>query len=95
MVINSTRNGFFAKLIKPDAWSLITFFFILLLLGPFVALVIVAMGDSNELWGHLIQTVFPRYLKNTLLLMVGVGALSLILGIVSAWMVARFRFPGV
>ena len=94
-MIKTSINGFFAKLIKPDAWSLITFFFILLLLGPFVALVIVAMGDSNELWGHLIQTVFPRYLKNTLLLMAGVGALSLILGIVSAWMVARFRFPGV
>ena len=92
---NTSIIGAFPKLFIPDTWSLITLFFVLLLLGPFVALLIVAMGDSDGLWGHLIQTVFPRYLKNTFLLMVGVGILSSLLGIVSAWMVARFRFPGV
>ena len=66
-----------------------------MLLGPFGALVKVTAGDSGGLWSHLIETVFPRYVNNTLILMLGVGLLSLLFGITSAWIVSRFEFPGV
>ena len=39
-------------------------------------------------------TVFPRYVGNTLLLMLGVGVLTLLFGISSAWVISRYRFPG-
>ena len=67
----------------------------LVLLGPFVALIIKATGDSEGLWPHLMATVFPRYAANTVLLMIGVGSLTLFFGISSAWAVSRYRFPGV
>ena len=55
----------------------------------------VTAGDSGGLWWHLMETVFPRYVTNTLLLMLGVAILSLLFGITTAWIVSRFEFPGV
>ena len=78
----------------PSVWSIATLTAGLILIGPFFALFVTAAGESGGLWSHLIQTVFPRYVGNTLALMVGVGAISLFFGITTAWVVARFRFPG-
>ena len=77
-----------------SSWSLVTLFFGLLLVGPFCALLVTAAGDSGGLWSHLIETVFPRYVANTLALMAGVAVLSLFFGLSTAWIVARLRFPG-
>ena len=77
-----------------DGWSIAALIFSLVLIGPFVSILFTAAGDSSGLWAHLMATVFPRYVVNTLWLMLGVGVLSLIFGIMTAWIVARFRFPG-
>jgi len=50
------------------------------------------LGDTS-LWPHLFSTVLPRYINNTLALMLGVGTLSLIFGISTAWTVTRYDFP--
>ena len=75
-----------------NPWSITTLLFALILVGPFISLIIVASGDGGGLWTHLMQTVAPRYASNTLILMVGVGFLSLLFGIITAWLVARFEF---
>lgn len=77
-----------------SGWSLTTFFCVLVLVGPFISLLIAATGDSGGLWSHLLETVFPRYVANTLVLMFGVGALSLVFGLSTAWVVTRYVFPG-
>ncbi|MEE2720967.1 MAG: iron ABC transporter permease [Pseudomonadota bacterium] len=79
---------------RVSTWSVVTLLAGLLLVGPFVALFVTATGDSGGLWSHLMQTVFPRYVVNTLALMAGVAIISLGFGVTSAWIVARFRFPG-
>ncbi len=66
----------------------------LLLLAPVLAVFAAAGGGDGGLWGHLVQTVMPRYAANTLLLMVGVGLLSLLFGVTTAWIVARYEFYG-
>ena len=76
-------------------------------LGSFVAVVIIACAvlpilsiswmaiSVNTLqWGHLLATVLPRYLANSLTLMLGVGFLSLCLGASLAYMVTHLDFPG-
>jgi iron(III) transport system permease protein len=50
--------------------------------------------DSGEVWSHLASTVLPGYIKNSLLLMVGVGAGVLVIGVGTAWLVTMCRFPG-
>ena len=77
-----------------SGWSLATFLLCLVLLGPFVALLYAMTGDSGGLWLHLMETVFPRYVANTILLMIGVGLLSLAFGLTTAWLVTRYEFWG-
>ena len=76
-----------------NTWSIATFVIALVLTGPFVFLLITAAGDNQGLWSHLMQTVAPRYALNTIILMIGVGILSLAFGVTSAWIIARYDFP--
>ena len=76
-----------------NGWSILTLVISLIFIGPFVSLFVVASGDAEGLWGHLMDTVAPRYAFNTIVLMLGVGTLSLIFGITTGWVIARFQFP--
>ncbi|MYJ73435.1 MAG: iron ABC transporter permease, partial [Rhodospirillaceae bacterium] len=49
---------------------------------------------TGDLWTHLSSTVLPRYVVNTLWLIAGVGVLTLIGGVGTAWLVSLCRFPG-
>ncbi|GIK98340.1 MAG: iron ABC transporter permease [Alphaproteobacteria bacterium] len=49
---------------------------------------------SGDVWDHLASTVLPHYVQNSLLLMVGVGAGTLVVGVGTAWLVTLCRFPG-
>ncbi|MGQ0611167.1 MAG: ABC transporter permease [Paracoccaceae bacterium] len=61
---------------------------------PILAVIAIALGAQTNVWPHLIQTVLPRYLSNTLVLMLSVGALSVAMGTGAAWIVTMYRFPG-
>ena len=50
--------------------------------------------DAGDTWSHLAQTVLPRYVANTIALVLMVGAGVGIGGTVAGWLVARRRFPG-
>jgi iron(III) transport system permease protein len=60
---------------------------------PILAVVASILQPSDN-WGHLVQTVLPGYLVNTVLLvgMVALGVVSI--GVISAWLVTAYRFPG-
>jgi iron(III) transport system permease protein len=49
--------------------------------------------DTGGLWTHLASTVLANYILNTLILGVGVVALSLTVGVGTAWLVTMFAFP--
>jgi len=61
---------------------------------PLLAVVWLAAAPSLDLWQHLWSSVLWDYLRNTLLLGLGVGAGSLLLGVPLAWMVSVYDFPG-
>ena len=61
---------------------------------PIVALVVIAFGGDPSIWPHLLSTVLPRSTWTTVLLMLGVGVLTAIVGVSSAWLVSMCRFPG-
>ena len=62
--------------------------------APIVALIATASAGSNELWSHLIESVLPTAVRDTLVLLVGVGALTALIGTGTAWLVAAHDFPG-
>lgn len=50
--------------------------------------------DSEGIWGHLASTVLPRYVGNTVVLVIGVGIGTSVLGVATAWLVSMYSFPG-
>ena len=73
-------------------------FFALLLVGVFAipafSLFSLALDSEAEVWGHLSSTVLPVYLGNSLILLLGVGMGTLVLGVVSGFLTALYEFPG-
>ena len=65
-----------------------------IVLGPIIALFAVALSGQDNIWPHLLATVLPRALVETVLLMTGVGLLTISIGASSAWLVTMYRFPG-
>ncbi|MFO1309224.1 MAG: iron ABC transporter permease [Burkholderiales bacterium] len=66
-------------------------------LAALPVLAIVARGvapGSGETWAHLADTVLPRYVGNTVALVVMVGAGVAFGGTLTGWALAHFRFPG-
>src|SRR5687768_15426271 len=56
-----------------------------------VALNIFVPGSA---WPELAATVLPTYIFNTLWLSLGVAFGVMSMGVVSAWLIASYRFPG-
>ena len=52
------------------------------------------VGGTSETWAHLVQTVLPEYIANSLWLCLGVGAGVGLLGVATAWLTAMHEFPG-
>ena len=92
-MVTLTRSPQRTKLPAVNVWTLVTLAVVGIYLAPVAAVFYAASGDSAGLWAHLFETVLPRYVANTLVLMVGVGAVSLVFGISTAWVVFRYDFP--
>ncbi|MDR9425763.1 MAG: iron ABC transporter permease [Marinobacter sp.] len=61
---------------------------------PVLSVLLLAFFPEENIWPHLIDTTLPRYLTTTLQLMVGVGVLTLVIGLATAWAVTMCEFPG-
>ena len=61
---------------------------------PLVSLLASLFGGASDAWAHLVATALPRYAGNTLLLVLLVGCGVVSMGVVSAWLVTAYRFPG-
>ncbi len=61
---------------------------------PLAVLVLAWVSPQGEVWRHLASTVLPDLVRNTLVLMVGVGLGTLVVGTGLAWATAMYEFPG-
>jgi iron(III) transport system permease protein len=68
------------------AWSVAAFFLSLIALAPLIAIAVIALRSSGDTWPHLIANVLPGAVRKTLLLMGGVGLISLVVGTGTAWL---------
>ena len=78
----------------PDPWSVMALVIAGVVVAPIVAVLWLALHPTENIWPHLLATVLPRYLRNTLVLMAGVGAVTATVGTGAAWLVVMHRFPG-
>ncbi|MBA3980302.1 MAG: ABC transporter permease [Alcanivorax sp.] len=79
---------------RPDALVVLTLVLSAMVLMPIAVLGLSWLGDESAVWRHLADTVLKDLILNTLLLLVGVGAGVLLLGVSLAWMVSSLDFPG-
>jgi iron(III) transport system permease protein len=61
---------------------------------PVLSIVVLALLPSDNIWPHLISTVLPHYLAQTVLLLTGVGLFTFFVGVTLAWLVTLHDFPG-
>ena len=75
-------------------WLIFSFVAAVIVAAPIAALLFEAMRGSNGLWSHLASTLLPVALRNTLVLLTGVGLLVALVGTGAAWLVTAYDFPG-
>src|SRR6056297_444908 len=75
-------------------WNIVTIGIALLVSIPVLTVAANIFIPSGDIWQILASTVLPDYVKNSILLMFGVGFGVFILGVGSAWLVTMCRFPG-
>lgn len=75
-------------------WRIPAWMMAALVLLPISVIVLSWGSDQTEIWQHLIETQLGTLLKNTLILVVGVGLWVIALGVSLAWLVATCEFPG-
>ena len=66
----------------------------LLALTPLASLAVIALGQTGDIWLHLVRYVVPVALLQTALLLAGVAAVTITIGVGAAWAVTTFQFPG-
>ncbi|MEE9389046.1 MAG: iron ABC transporter permease [Paracoccaceae bacterium] len=91
---NSQTPQVLPKKADFDRWLITAAIIALLVVSPIVSVIWIALTPSENIWPHLVATVLPRYAQNTVILVVCVGALAATVGMLTAWMVTMYRFPG-
>lgn len=62
--------------------------------APLVAVIANVFAPGGSTWAHLVSTVLADYVRDTALLLVGVTLGVVSIGVLSAWLVSTYRFPG-
>ena len=78
----------------PGGWRLGVLAVALVVALPVLTVFGFILQPATGVWHHLAQTALRDYIVNSLLLMLGVGAGTLLLGVSTAWVSATCEFPG-
>ena len=82
------------RLPRLDGWVIGAGLIALVVLAPMASVFWLALHPTENIWPHLMATVLPRYLANTLILMAGVAVLTAGVCAGAARLVSMYRFPG-
>jgi iron(III) transport system permease protein len=83
-----------ARRSSSPAWTAGVGLLLAIMAVPVAAVIYLALSPSDNAWPHLLATVLPESLAQTIWLAVGTGALTLTVGTSTAWLVTMYRFPG-
>ena len=81
MVIRSLRYTL-------NGWSVVTGVIALSLTIPILYVGSQLFGEASEVWTYVVADLLPGYALNSLVLLLGVGGLTLLIGTPAAWLVA-------
>ncbi|MGZ8154453.1 MAG: ABC transporter permease [Burkholderiales bacterium] len=84
----------FHPIARPAPLAVVAVLLACLLALPVVVVVSNVFVPTEGTWGHLASTVLPEYIRNSLLLMLGVAVGVIVGGVSTAWLTVMCRFPG-
>ena len=76
-----------------NSWNFSSIIISLLIFLP-IYMIIINFNIQSENWMHIKENLLHRYVRSTLYLVVGVGAVSTIIGVGCAWFVTCYDFHG-
>jgi iron(III) transport system permease protein len=77
-----------------DGWTVGVLLVALAVALPVLTVAGFLFVPAEGVWGHLAGTVLQDYVRNSLLLILGVGAGTFVLGVSTAWFTSMCDFPG-
>lgn len=77
-----------------SGWTLLTLALTGLILIPTLTVLLSLFADERQVWEHLTDTVLGLYVRNSLLMMVGVALGVILVGSGTAWLVTMCEFWG-
>jgi iron(III) transport system permease protein len=80
--------------VNSQYWRFSSLFIALLIALPILVVFAAWLQPVGEVWQHLAETVLPDLLKNTFVLIFGVGLGVLLVGTGLAWLTSMCEFPG-
>jgi iron(III) transport system permease protein len=92
--VRAIPDGQLQRVRQPSLWAIAAVGIAALLAVPIAAVLWSLATPAGAVWRHLWQTQLLTLIGNTLLLLGGVGAGTLVVGTVLAWLVVHYRFPG-
>jgi iron(III) transport system permease protein len=78
----------------PTGWTVAAVLSVVLLSLPLAVIAVGVLAPSSDTWSHVVSTVLSDYVINSVRLVVGAGALALVIGMSTAWLVTAHDFPG-
>ena len=82
------------KLPQFSRWGFSIVVIALLMALPIIVIASFLFQPANENWQHLFDNLLSEYVINSLLLMLGVSAGVLTMGVITAWLTSMCNFPG-
>jgi len=83
-----------SKFTSSNLFIIFLFTTITLLSLPVLTVFSFIFEPASDVWNHLVSTVLSDYLTNSVLLLLGVAAGTLSMGITTAWLTSMYDFPG-
>lgn len=79
---------------RPSLFFVTTILITLIVAVPVLTIIGFLLSPATDTWQHLVNTVLPDYISNSLILMLGVAIGAGSIGVSSAWLVSMYEFPG-
>ncbi|MCA0985364.1 iron ABC transporter permease [Halobacillus yeomjeoni] len=76
-----------------NIWSVLSLIIVILILMPNLTILVNFFTQKAENWGHIQEFILPDLIKNTSLLIVFTGFLTVMIGTSLAWLVSAYDFP--
>ena len=90
-----SKNTSLARILRTEqTWPKTSVLLSLFVLLPVTGLLWAAVGTDENIWQHLLDSVLPNYIVNSLILVTGVCLGVTLVGTCTAWLIANCRFPG-